>query len=68
MASCLSFGLGPAGSHEEQPSHQALSDKSRLQAWLQGGTPAPPYRALRTSHLGLEYFIRPIKNNFDTEM
>ncbi|KAK5612077.1 hypothetical protein CRENBAI_000744 [Crenichthys baileyi] len=33
------------GSHEEQPSHQALSDESRSQAWLQGGTPAPPYRA-----------------------
>ncbi|MED6291506.1 hypothetical protein CHARACLAT_024381 [Characodon lateralis] len=41
----LSFGLGPAGSREEQPSHQALFDESRPQAWLQGGTPALPYRA-----------------------
>ncbi|MEQ2227403.1 hypothetical protein ILYODFUR_037449, partial [Ilyodon furcidens] len=45
MASRLSFGLGPAGSREEQPGHQALSSESRPQAWLQGGTPAPPYRA-----------------------
>ncbi|KAK5603272.1 hypothetical protein CRENBAI_011296 [Crenichthys baileyi] len=37
--------VGPAGSREEQPSHQALSDESRPQAWLQGGTPAPPYWA-----------------------
>ncbi|MEQ2311801.1 hypothetical protein AMECASPLE_024333, partial [Ameca splendens] len=44
MASRLSFGLGPAGSREEQPSHQALSDESRPQAWLQGETSAPPYR------------------------
>ncbi|KAK5600671.1 hypothetical protein CRENBAI_013077 [Crenichthys baileyi] len=44
MASCLSFGLGPAGSREDQPGHQVLSDESRPQAWLQGGTPAPPYR------------------------
>ncbi|MEQ2282173.1 hypothetical protein AMECASPLE_037804, partial [Ameca splendens] len=37
--------LGPAGSRKEQPSRQVLSDESRPQAWLQGGTPAPPYRA-----------------------
>ncbi|MEQ2270246.1 hypothetical protein XENORESO_018150 [Xenotaenia resolanae] len=36
MASRLSFGLGPAGSRKEQPGHQALSDESRPQAWLQG--------------------------------
>ncbi|MED6264928.1 SLIT-ROBO Rho GTPase-activating protein 1 [Characodon lateralis] len=35
MASHLSFGLGPAGSREEQPSHQALSDESRPLVWLQ---------------------------------
>ncbi|KAK5608896.1 Proteasome activator complex subunit 4B [Crenichthys baileyi] len=35
MASRLSFGLGPAGCREEQPSHQALSDESKPQAWLQ---------------------------------
>ncbi|MEQ2228393.1 hypothetical protein ILYODFUR_008355, partial [Ilyodon furcidens] len=35
MASRLSFGLGPAGSREEQPGHQALSGESRPQAWLQ---------------------------------
>ncbi|MEQ2242696.1 hypothetical protein ILYODFUR_038681 [Ilyodon furcidens] len=40
MASRLPFGLGLAGSREEQPGHQALSDESRPQAWLQGGTPA----------------------------
>ncbi|MEQ2241558.1 Potassium voltage-gated channel subfamily H member 5, partial [Ilyodon furcidens] len=34
MASRLSFRLGPAGSCEEQPSHQALSNESRPQAWL----------------------------------
>ncbi|KAK5622993.1 hypothetical protein CRENBAI_021584 [Crenichthys baileyi] len=51
MASRLSFGLGPAGSREEQPGHQTLSDESRPQAWLQGGTPAPPYRA--TSHASI---------------
>ncbi|MEQ2263509.1 hypothetical protein XENORESO_008670 [Xenotaenia resolanae] len=45
MASRLLFGLGPAGSNKEQPSHQALSDESRPQAWLQGETLAPPYRA-----------------------
>ncbi|MEQ2240752.1 hypothetical protein ILYODFUR_018352 [Ilyodon furcidens] len=45
MASRLSFGLGPAGSSKEQLSHQALSDGSRPQAWLQGGIPALPYRA-----------------------
>ncbi|MEQ2313878.1 hypothetical protein AMECASPLE_006395 [Ameca splendens] len=45
MASRLSFGLGPAGSREDQPSHQALSDETRPQAWLQGGTPSPPYWA-----------------------
>ncbi|KAK5623584.1 hypothetical protein CRENBAI_011578 [Crenichthys baileyi] len=45
MALRLSFRLGPAGSREEQPGHQALSGESRPQAWLQGGTPAPPYRA-----------------------
>ncbi|MEQ2262791.1 hypothetical protein XENORESO_021069, partial [Xenotaenia resolanae] len=45
MASRLSFGLGPAGSREDQPSHQALSDESQPQAWLQGGTPSPPYWA-----------------------
>ncbi|MEQ2307658.1 hypothetical protein AMECASPLE_020624, partial [Ameca splendens] len=44
MASRLLFGLGPTGSRKEQPSHQALSDESRLQAWLHGGTPAPPYQ------------------------
>ncbi|MED6237574.1 hypothetical protein ATANTOWER_028204 [Ataeniobius toweri] len=31
MASRLLFGLGPAGSREEQPGHQALSDESRPQ-------------------------------------
>ncbi|MED6250186.1 hypothetical protein ATANTOWER_026500 [Ataeniobius toweri] len=37
---------------DEQPSHQALSDQSRPQAWLQGGTLAPLYRAMsRTSIL-----------------
>ncbi|MEQ2301707.1 hypothetical protein AMECASPLE_038866 [Ameca splendens] len=50
-ASRLLFGLGPAGSREEQSSHQALSDESRPQAWLQGGTPVPPYRA--TSHASI---------------
>ncbi|KAK5609381.1 enoyl CoA hydratase domain-containing protein 1 [Crenichthys baileyi] len=35
MASRLSFGLGLAGSREEQPGHQALYDESRPQAWLQ---------------------------------
>ncbi|MEQ2309594.1 hypothetical protein AMECASPLE_000533 [Ameca splendens] len=45
MASRLSFGLGPARSREEQPGHQALSEESQHQAWLQGGTPPPPYRA-----------------------
>ncbi|KAK5616133.1 hypothetical protein CRENBAI_017142 [Crenichthys baileyi] len=45
MALHLSFGLGPAGSRKEQPSHQALCDESQPQAWLQGGTPAPTYRA-----------------------
>ncbi|KAK5605496.1 hypothetical protein CRENBAI_011381 [Crenichthys baileyi] len=45
LASRLSFGLSLARSHEEQPSHQALSNESRPQPCLQGGTPAPPYRA-----------------------
>ncbi|MED6236336.1 hypothetical protein ATANTOWER_007689 [Ataeniobius toweri] len=35
MAPRLSLGLGPLGYHEEQPSHQALSNKSPPQAWLQ---------------------------------
>ncbi|KAK5598749.1 hypothetical protein CRENBAI_005017, partial [Crenichthys baileyi] len=37
--------VGPAGPPKENPGHQALSGESRPQAWLQGGTPAPPYRA-----------------------
>ncbi|MEQ2244778.1 A disintegrin and metalloproteinase with thrombospondin motifs 17 [Ilyodon furcidens] len=36
MALRLSFGLGPAGSPEDQPSHQALSDGFRPHTWLQG--------------------------------
>ncbi|MEQ2311557.1 hypothetical protein AMECASPLE_021366 [Ameca splendens] len=52
MASRLLFGLGPARSHEEQPGHQPLSNESQLRAWLQGGTPAPPYQATsRTSNV-----------------
>ncbi|MED6257391.1 NEDD8-conjugating enzyme ube2f [Ataeniobius toweri] len=57
MASCLSFGLGPAGSCEEQPGHQALSGESRPQAWLQGGTPAPPYRATSQEYQTIPYHI-----------
>ncbi|MEQ2238979.1 hypothetical protein ILYODFUR_039023 [Ilyodon furcidens] len=47
--------VGPLGdglaSLVRQPSHQALSDKSRPQAWIQGGTLAPLYRA--TSHASI---------------
>ncbi|MED6237362.1 hypothetical protein ATANTOWER_023500 [Ataeniobius toweri] len=37
MVSHLSLGLDLAGSREEHPSHQALSDESRPHAWLQEG-------------------------------
>ncbi|KAI3354358.1 hypothetical protein L3Q82_018881, partial [Scortum barcoo] len=39
------FGLSPAGSRGQRPSHQALACKPRSQAWLHGGAPVMPIRA-----------------------
>ncbi|MED6277158.1 hypothetical protein CHARACLAT_010477, partial [Characodon lateralis] len=56
MVSNLLFGFGLAGSREEQPKCQALSDESRPQAWLQGGTLAPLYHM--TSRASIVWSLR----------
>ncbi|MEQ2302536.1 hypothetical protein AMECASPLE_007694 [Ameca splendens] len=39
------LGLARLGPARSNPANQVLSDESRSQAWLQGGTPTPSYRA-----------------------
>ncbi|KAK5617433.1 hypothetical protein CRENBAI_006103 [Crenichthys baileyi] len=46
LASLIRVWPGRVPRGATRPPHQAISGESRPQAWLQGGTLAPPYRAM----------------------